>query len=179
MYAIISSWGEDAVMICNFDHPPFLELPANFVRELINAIQNGVRMIVAQHVAIFIAQAWRTLASTMSVHMINESTHKISCEIGSQMWRPYWVRQNKWLVLGKSMGVASRVKSTLPSNVGFNPVAVIIISASNTYPEVNINRTPCSVKESMWSVTIDALPELMVSNRSPSGTRHKRCSQGV
>ena len=38
---------------------------------------------------------------------------------------------------------------------------------------------PVSVNVSMWSVTIDARPALIASNRSPSGTRHRRWSHGL
>ncbi len=38
---------------------------------------------------------------------------------------------------------------------------------------------PVSVNVSMVSVTISALPSASALNRSPSGTRHSRCSHGL
>ena len=43
-----------------------------------------------------------------------------------------------------------------------------MMSASSSFPDFSI--TPFSVKRSISSVTIDALPDWMPLNRSPSGT---------
>ena len=56
------------------------------------------------------------------------------------------------------------------------PVAVTTTSAGSSSPDET--RTPLSVNVSMVSVTTSTLPSRMVRNRSPSGTRHSRWSQG-
>ena len=57
------------------------------------------------------------------------------------------------------------------------PVAVIMMSALSSSPDLSC--MPSFVNLSMWSVTTEAFPALMVLNRSPFGTRHKRWSQGL
>ena len=53
----------------------------------------------------------------------------------------------------------------------------MIRSASSSAPDSSLS--PFSVKVSIRSVTIDALPALIDSNRSPSGTRQRRWSHGL
>ena len=57
------------------------------------------------------------------------------------------------------------------------PVAVTMMSASSSSPDAR--RMPVSVKVSIWSVTTDARPDRMASNRSLLGTRHRRWSHGL
>ena len=54
----------------------------------------------------------------------------------------------------------------------FNPVAVTMMSACNSSPEVSL--IPVLVNRSMVSVTTSALPCRMVLKKSPSGARHSR-----
>jgi hypothetical protein len=61
--------------------------------------------------------------------------------------------------------------------VSVSPVAVTMMSAGNSLPEVNA--MPSGVKRSIVSVTISASPLRMVSNRSASGTRQMRWSHGL
>ena len=51
------------------------------------------------------------------------------------------------------------------------------MSASSSSPDASLR--PFSVNVSIWSVTIDALPCRIASNRSPSGTRQTRWSHGL
>ena len=59
----------------------------------------------------------------------------------------------------------------------FRPVAVTMRSASSSSPDSSA--CPVSVNVSMRSVTTDARPSLIASNRSPSGTRQRRWSHGL
>ena len=63
-----------------------------------------------------------------------------------------------------------------PSTLRVKPVAVTMMSASSSCPD--FNRMPFSVNVSISSVTIEALPELIPANRSPSGTNASRCRHG-
>ncbi|MNW20110.1 hypothetical protein D3C71_2203530 [compost metagenome] len=56
------------------------------------------------------------------------------------------------------------------------PVALTTMSASSRSPDVST--MPRASKFSMPSVTTEALPLLMASNMSPSGTTAMRCCQG-
>ena len=57
-----------------------------------------------------------------------------------------------------------------------SPVAVTTRSAGSSAPERS--RIPVSVNVSMWSVTTLARPPRSASNRSSSGTMHRRWSHG-
>ncbi len=76
----------------------------------------------------------------------------------------------------KSTGSPSTVKATSPSTDRSKPVAVTTTSASISSPE--LTRMPFSVKVSIVSVTIEALPSRSAANRSPSGTIAMRCCHG-
>ena len=64
----------------------------------------------------------------------------------------------------------------LPRPHSSMPVAVTMMSASSVSPD--LSRMPFSTKRSMWSVAIDALPEEMAWNRSPSGSRQSLSFHG-
>src|SRR5690554_7887340 len=51
------------------------------------------------------------------------------------------------------------------------------MSALSVLPD--FNKIPSSTKRSIWSVTTEAEPSLIDSNKSPKGTAHKRWSQGL
>ncbi|WP_432788543.1 hypothetical protein [Polaribacter marinivivus] len=59
-----------------------------------------------------------------------------------------------------------------PKGNNFNPVALIIISASKNLPEDSF--IPFSTKVSMVSVITFAFPFFMALKKSPSGTKQKR-----
>ena len=76
----------------------------------------------------------------------------------------------------KSTGSPSTANATSPKTDRVKPVAVTTTSAGISSPEET--RMPCSVNVSMVSVTIEAVPARRVANRSPSGTRARRCCHG-
>ena len=73
-------------------------------------------------------------------------------------------------------GSPSTAKGMSPRMLRWKPVAVTTMSASITVPPAVT--TPVSVKVAISSVTIEAFPDLMPSNRSPSGTNAIRCCHG-
>ncbi|SKT96281.1 Uncharacterised protein [Mycobacteroides abscessus subsp. abscessus] len=73
---------------------------------------------------------------------------------------------------GASTGEPSTLSAMPPKICRFSPVAVMITSARNSWPEPN--RIPPDVKVSMVSVTIRTRPLLMASKRSPSVSAHTR-----
>ncbi len=79
-----------------------------------------------------------------------------------------------------SEGFVSR-PSTLsripPKGDMVSPAAVTAMSAVSSWPD--FSRMPVLVNRSMWSVTTEARPAEVASNRSPSGTTHSRWSQGA
>ena len=64
-----------------------------------------------------------------------------------------------------------------PNGRIFSPVAVTMMSASSSSPEVS--RIPVLVNVSMVSVTTDACPRRIDLNRSPFGTKQSRWSHGL
>ena len=81
------------------------------------------------------------------------------------------------MVFAQSIGAPSTVTFRPPSTCKVRPVAVTIRSASISAPEASFK--PVWVNDSMVSVTTDARPAFIALNRSPSGTRHRRCSHGL
>ncbi len=63
-----------------------------------------------------------------------------------------------------------------PSTLRLKPVAVMMMSASSSSPD--LVRMPFGVKRSISSVTTLALPDLMPWKMSPSGTNAMRWRQG-
>ena len=79
-------------------------------------------------------------------------------------------------VWARSSGSPSMVKAMSPSTLRSKPVAVITTSASIRLPDRST--IPASSNDSMWSVTIVALPAEIPANRSPSGTNATRWRHG-
>jgi hypothetical protein len=65
-------------------------------------------------------------------------------------------------------GRPSMVKAMSPSTLRSKPVAVMMMSAVSSSPA--FSRMPFSVNDSISSVTMEAFPEVIPANRSPSGT---------
>ena len=78
---------------------------------------------------------------------------------------------------GKLTGLLSTLNCVPPSSFRLSPVATMIMSASSSLPDAS--RMPPLVIRSMWSVTTDALPALIASERSPVGIRQTRWSHGL
>ena len=81
------------------------------------------------------------------------------------------------MVSGRCTGSPSTREDSAPNAFRLSPVAVTTMSAGSSSPDVSSR--PFGVNESIRSVTIDASPRLIARNRSPSGTRHRRWSQGL
>jgi hypothetical protein len=76
----------------------------------------------------------------------------------------------------KSTGSPSTEKATSPRTDMLKPVALTMTSARISAPELTF--IPCSVKVSIVSVTIEAVPSRKAANKSPSGTTAMRCCHG-
>ena len=63
-----------------------------------------------------------------------------------------------------------------PKASSCSPVAVTMMSASSSWPDVS--RMPFGVNVSIVSVTIEACALRSARNRSPSGTKQSRWSHG-
>ena len=73
-------------------------------------------------------------------------------------------------------GAPSTLSSTPPKSLSCSPVAATTMSASSVLPD--FSASPVGVKRAIWSVTTSALPLFSAKNRSASGTRQSRWSQG-
>ena len=96
--------------------------------------------------------------------------------IQSRLGTPVNIIPRHDTAFAKSSGSSSIVIATSPSTDMLKPVAVMMTSASSVSPEASV--MPCSVNDSIWSVTTEAWPDLIDWKKSPSGTKAMRCCHG-